>query len=171
MAGVSGSGSAPNRSSLAIFLSRLRVGRPPVVYEDGRQTRDFVSVHDLADAVLAALTAPSLTSAIINVGSGVPRRIGDVARDLARVGGVSAIEPTVTGQFRRGDVRHCVADITRARHVLGFAPRVRWEDGLAELVEAARVAPGADRFRQAEAELRGHALLSDRLGTPASGGS
>jgi len=69
----------------------------------------------------------------------------------------------VTGQFRRGDIRHCTADVTRARHRLGFVPRVAWEDGLRELLAWCRDAASADRFAQAQQELESRGLLSGRL--------
>jgi nucleoside-diphosphate-sugar epimerase len=78
---------------LAIFLARLLVGEPPVVYEDGLQSRDFVSVHDVARAVVQALEAPAVAGAVLNVASGRPRRIGDCARTLAALLG-SDVEPT-----------------------------------------------------------------------------
>ncbi len=155
--------SNPYTGVLAIFLSRLLAGQSPVIYEDGGQTRDFVSVHDGVDAVLAALESSEADGQVINIGSGVPRRIGDVARSLARIAGVPEIEPTVTGQFRRGDVRHCTADISRARQLMGFAPRVTWEEGLAELMQWSRGARAVDRFAQADQELRSRELLTERL--------
>jgi dTDP-L-rhamnose 4-epimerase len=160
----------PYTGVLAIFLSRLRAREPPIVYEDGAQTRDFVSVHDVAEAVHRALTVPGVEGTVFNIGSGLPRRIGDVAHRLARLAGVPSIEPTITGRFRHGDVRHCVADVQRARDVLGFAPRVTWDDGLAELVAAARAVPSRDGFAQADGELRDHALVSPRLDSMRAGG-
>jgi len=157
--------SNPYTGVLAIFLSRLLARQPPVVYEDGLQTRDFISVHDVVDAILAAMASSALDGEVINIGSGVPRPIGGVARTLATLARVPEIEPTITCQFRLGDVRHCTADLTRARQLLGFEPRVTWEEGLAELVRWCQEAFAADRFDQAEQELRARGLLSERLGS------
>jgi len=154
----------PYTGVLAIFLSRLAAGERPVVYEDGAQTRDFVSVHDVVAAMLTALATPAADGTVINVGSGTARRIVDVARTLARVAGREDIEPEATGQFRRGDVRHCTADLARAQRLLGFVPRVAWEDGLAELVAWAREADAADGFAQADHELRARGLVSGPIG-------
>ena len=154
----------PYTGVLAIFLSRLAAGERPVVYEDGAQTRDFVSVHDVVAAMLTALATPAADGTVINVGSGTARRIVDVARTLARVAGREDIEPEATGQFRRGDVRHCTADLARAQRLLGFVPRVAWEDGLAELVAWAREAEAADGFAQADHELRARGLVSGPIG-------
>lgn len=151
--------SNPYTGVLAIFLSRLLAGSQPVVYEDGNQTRDFVSVHDVVDAAMLAITHPEADGQVINIASGVPRRIADCAENLAALLGRGDIHPHVSGQFRKGDIRHCTADITKARRLLGYEPRVHWEDGLAELIEWARSAPSADRFEQAEQELRQRGLL------------
>jgi dTDP-L-rhamnose 4-epimerase len=155
--------SNPYTGVLAIFLSRLLAGQSPVVYEDGGQTRDFVSVHDVVDAILAAIESSAADGEVINIASGVSRRIKDVARTLAEVAGAPGIEPTITGQFRLGDVRHCAADTSRARQLLGFAPRVAWVKGLDELVRWCRGAISMDRFPQADQELRERGLLTERM--------
>ncbi|MGB7952017.1 MAG: NAD-dependent epimerase/dehydratase family protein [Candidatus Binatia bacterium] len=155
--------SNPYTGVLAIFLSRLLAGESPVVYEDGGQTRDFVSVHDVVDAILAAMESSAADGEVINIGSGVSRRIKDVARALAEVAGVPGIEPTITEQFRRGDVRHCAADTSRASKLLGFVPRVAWTKGLDELVQWCRGAISMDRFPQADQELRERGLLTERM--------
>ncbi|MFN8546107.1 MAG: NAD-dependent epimerase/dehydratase family protein [Candidatus Binatia bacterium] len=155
--------SNPYTGVLAIFLARLLAGERPVVYEDGGQTRDFISVHDVVGAVLAALDGPGADGTVVNVGSGNARCIGDVARALAQAAGRPEIVPEVTGAFRRGDVRHCTADATRARRLLGVTPRVTWEDGLAELVAWARGAATEDRFAVAADELRARGLVTERI--------
>jgi dTDP-L-rhamnose 4-epimerase len=149
----------PYTGVLAIFLARLLAGRAPVVYEDGRQSRDFVSVHDVAAAVATVIEHPGLAGEVINVATGESRRIADCARDLALCLG-TGIAPEISGSFRSGDVRHCIADITRARERLGYEPRVSWEAGLAELVEWARAAPSADHFQRAEGEMARRGLLT-----------
>jgi dTDP-L-rhamnose 4-epimerase len=153
--------SNPYTGVIAIFLSRLLAGQPPVVYEDGRQSRDFVSVHDVADTVVRALTASAADGEVVNLGSGISRHIGDIAVTLATLTGREDVVPEITGRFRRGDVRHCVADITRARERFGFAPKVAWEEGLAEVVAWARSAQAEDLSDRAERELREHDLLSN----------
>ena len=161
--------SNPYTGVLAIFLSRLLAGQPPVVYEDGGQTRDFVSVHDVVDAIVAAIESRAADGQVINIGSGIPRRIAEVAKMLATAAGVPSIEPIITGQFRRGDVRHCTADLSKAGQLLGFEPRVTWEKGLAELVQWCKVAYAMDRFDQADQELRTRGLLTERLGADKGG--
>jgi len=156
--------SNPYTGVLAIFLSRLLASQRPVVYEDGGQSRDFVSVHDVAEAMLCALETPAASGVVMNIGSGVARRIGDIARSLADLAGVPDIQPNITGQFRRGDVRHCTADLSRAERLLGFRPRVSWEAGLAELLAWSRGANTRDDFARADRELRERGLLSGRMG-------
>jgi dTDP-L-rhamnose 4-epimerase len=155
----------PYTGVLAIFLTRLLAGERPVVYEDGGQSRDFVSVHDVVSAMVAALGTDAADGQVVNVGSGVARAIADVGRTVAALVGRDDLAPDVTGQFRRGDVRHCTADATRLRTLLGCAPRVAWEDGLGELVAWARTAAAPDRFADAQRELEARGLVSGRLGT------
>lgn len=126
--------SNPYTGVVAIFSSRLLNGEPPLIYEDGLQQRDFVSVHDIVQALLLSADAPSAVGRVLNIGSGEPTTILDVARKLARVLGADA-EPEVTGRYRVGDVRHCTADISRAREVLGYEPRIAFDHGLEELLE------------------------------------
>ena len=101
----------------------------------------------------------------------MPRQIKDVARALAEVAGTPGIEPTITGQFRRGDVRHCAADTSRARQLLGFAPRVAWMNGLDELVRWCREAISMDRFPKADQELRERGLLTERMDSEGTTGT
>ncbi len=156
--------SNPYTGVIAIFLSRLLAGEPPVVYEDGGQSRDFVSVHDVVDAILAAVDTSGADGQVVNIGSGIPRSIAEIARTLARLSGREAIQPLITREYRRGDVRHCTADVTLARRLLGFEPKVTWEDGLGELIEWAKSSGSTDRFVEAERELRERGLLAG--GTP-----
>jgi len=155
--------SNPYTGVLAIFLARLLAGEQPVVYEDGGQSRDFISVHDVADTALRVLETDAADGQVMNLGSGEPRRIADIGRALATLTGREDLPPRVTGQFRRGDIRHCTADVSRARRRLGFVPRVPWEDGLRELLAWCRGAASADHFVRAQHELESRGLLSGRL--------
>ena len=115
----------------AIFLSALRRAEPPSVFEDGRQRRDFVHVRDVAAATVIALERHDHGIRSYNVGSGTPRTVGDMAAALSHAVGGAA--PTVTGQYRLGDVRHITADSTRIRSELGWEPRFEFDAGMAEL--------------------------------------
>ncbi len=156
----------PYTGVLAIFLSRLLQGSAPVVYEDGRQTRDFVSVHDVVRAVDAAITNPAAAGQVFNVGTGIGRPIVEIGRQLAQLVGREELAPAASGQFRTGDIRHCTADASRIRRVLGFTPAVDWEQSLIELLEWSRNAPATDGFAQAEGELRKFGLVSAAGGRP-----
>ena len=150
--------SNPYTGVLAIFASRLLNGRPPIVYEDGRQTRDFVSVHDVARACALALDAPDAPGRVINIGSGQRRSVLDVAHALAAVLGRGDIAPHVSGRYRAGDIRHCYADIARARQVLGYEPAVAFDEGLTALGAWVAQQAAQDRLEQAHGELDARGL-------------
>jgi dTDP-L-rhamnose 4-epimerase len=149
--------SNPYTGVLAIFASRLMNDRPPLIFEDGLQQRDFVSVEDVAEACCLALESDRAPGHALNVGSGRAYTIRDVAEMLSGILG-KAIEPDVCGKYRVGDIRHCFADITRAREVLGYRPRVMLEDGLAALAEWLEDQAADDRVATASQELAARGL-------------
>ena len=124
--------SNPYTGVAAIFASRLLNRRPPVVFEDGRQSRDFVHVTDIVAGVAAALEPERGDGEALNLGTGRATTVLDVAQTLARELSVDA-EPDVRESFRSGDIRHCIADIARARDLLRYEPRVMFPDGMREL--------------------------------------
>ena len=124
--------SNPYTGVLAIFASRLLNRKPPLIFEDGLQKRDFVSVHDVARACRLALEA-DLQDEALNIGSGENISILEIARRLAQVMHIKDIEPVVTGKYRVGDIRHCFADTGRAKRLLGYSPKISLMDGLSEL--------------------------------------
>lgn len=148
--------SNPYTGVLAIFASRCLNGNPPLIFEDGRQRRDFVSVHDVAQACRLSL-ATQRGGEVFNVGSGESRSVLDVANSVIDVL-QARVEPRVTGKCRWGDIRHCHADIDKARRLLGYQPRVSFEDGLRELAEWLSQAPALDQFMVANAELERRGL-------------
>lgn len=125
--------SNPYTGVAAIFSSRLLNGQPPLIYEDGEQRRDFVSVHDIVQALLLSAQEEAAVGKAFNVGSGQAVTVREVARTLASVMG-SEVEPEVTGKYRVGDIRNCYAEISLAREVLGYEPRVAFRAGMEELV-------------------------------------
>jgi len=128
----------PYAGVASIFRSSLAAGRAPRVYEDGRQLRDFVHVRDVAHANLAALTAPRLPGPFtaLNVASGQPRSILDMAAALCDAHGDGTRRPEVTGDYRLGDVRHVFARADLAAEVLGFAAREPFAAAIAEFADA-----------------------------------
>ncbi|MGV9867734.1 NAD-dependent epimerase/dehydratase family protein [Rhodococcus koreensis] len=124
----------PYSGVAAMFRSALENGEPPRVFEDGRQTRDFVHVHDVAAANVVAIEAALPGFSAFNVCSGQPITIGEVAATLARSYG--GPEPVVTGEYRPGDVRHIVADPRLARERLGFRAQIVPAEGIAAFAHA-----------------------------------
>jgi dTDP-L-rhamnose 4-epimerase len=124
--------SNPYTGVLAIFAARLLNDCRPLVFEDGEQRRDFVSVHDVARACALALGS-SVAHGVYNIGSGESHSVREVAAALShRLG--RELAPELTGRYRVGDIRHCFADIAAARTELGYAPEVAFAQGLEELV-------------------------------------
>ncbi|MCX6901552.1 MAG: GDP-mannose 4,6-dehydratase [Verrucomicrobia bacterium] len=149
--------SNPYTGVCAIFMSRIKNGNRPVVYEDGGQTRDFVSVHDIVQANLLAMEKESANGHVFNVGAGRPISVAEVARVLAKLFGV-VIEPEITGKFRKGDVRHCFPDVSKAGKLLGYKPAVSFDKGMRELIEWSREAEAKDKFEEAARELKKRGL-------------
>jgi dTDP-L-rhamnose 4-epimerase len=150
--------SNPYTGVLAIFASRLLNGKPPLVFEDGLQRRDFVSVYDVARACRLALERDGIAGRVVNVGSGHAYTILEIAGRMAEAVGRPGIEAEVVGKYRAGDIRHCFADVTLARELLGFEPRVRLEDGLSDLAGWLEGQTAVDRAAQAGAELAARGL-------------
>ena len=121
----------PYAGVAAIFLSALRRGEAPMVFEDGGQMRDFIHVRDIAAATVAACERHSSGVRAFNVGSGTPRTVGQMADALALA--MDGMAPVVTGKYRLGDVRHITADSSRLVDELGFRPSEDFKEGMREL--------------------------------------
>lgn len=126
--------SNPYTGVAAVFGSRLLNKQAPLVFEDGEQQRDFVSIHDIVHANLLAMERPESDGEVINIGSGTPIKIRRVADILAAALGKDTA-PVITQKYRAGDIRHCFADISKARRLLGYEPQVTHEEGFRELAE------------------------------------
>jgi dTDP-L-rhamnose 4-epimerase len=152
--------SNPYAGVAAIWLSRLLNDRQPMVFEDGGQLRDFVSIHDVVDCLTLMLETSGADYLPVNVGSGDTVTILEIARTLNRILGKS-IDPQITQTGRKFDIRHNTADIARARTALGFRPKVSLADGMSELVEWAKTTPDVanDFFDKALDELQQKGLL------------
>ncbi len=150
--------SNPYTGVLAIFASRLLNHKRPMIFEDGEQLRDFVSVYDVARACRLALEVDAAQDMVFNVGSGQATKVSDVARKLARVLGLS-IEPEITGKYRVGDIRHCFPDITRAQEILRYKPKVTLENGMRDLAGWLEQQTAHDRFHEMREELASRGLV------------
>jgi dTDP-L-rhamnose 4-epimerase len=150
--------SNPYTGVLAIFASRLLNNRPPLINEDGQQKRDFVSVYDVARACRLALETPDAAGHVFNVASGNQYTIRELGHRIARVLGKD-IEPEITGKYRAGDIRHCFADITKAREILKFQPLVALEEGLEDLAAWLEGQIAYDRVSESRNELAARGLM------------
>jgi dTDP-L-rhamnose 4-epimerase len=151
--------SNPYTGVLAIFASRLLNGNPPVVFEDGQQRRDFVSVHDVVQACCRALESPEAAGQVFNVGGGRSYTVHDIATRMANVLGKPHLQPEIIASYRAGDIRHCFADTSLAQNVLGYQPRVTLEEGLIELAAWLDGQTAIDRVAEARAELDRRGLI------------
>ena len=145
--------SNPYTGALAIFSAQILNGRSPIVFEDGLQQRDLVSVHDVARASVLAMSAPGVAGETINVGSGRATTIAELARRAAAMLDRPDLAPKITGEYRVGDIRHCFADITKARTLLGYEPRVTLESGLPDVRDWMRGERATDNVATAMSEL------------------
>jgi len=151
--------SNPYTGVLANFASRYLNNQPPLIFEDGLQQRDFVSVYDVVQACQLALEVPQAAGHVFNIGSGCTSTISEVAALMAHVLGTPHLTPCLTQTYRMGDIRHCFADITRAQAVLGYSPRVTLAEGLAEMVAWLAGQIANDYSAKASAELSKRGLM------------
>ena len=150
--------SNPYTGVCAIFSSRLLNDQPPVIFEDGQQSRDFVHVDDIVNANLLALETDRADYEALNIGTGRPTTVEEVSKLLAK--GLSKdIEPEIVGKYREGDIRHCVADISKAKRLLDYEPKVTLESGMDELLQWVAKQEADDKVNAATAELAAHSLV------------
>jgi dTDP-L-rhamnose 4-epimerase len=145
--------SNPYTGVLAIFASRILNGNRPLIFEDGLQQRDFVSVYDVARACRFAIETEVASGGVFNVGSGEAYTVLEIAEKVANVLGREDLSPEITGQYRVGDIRHCFADITHAREVMGYEPCHGLGEGMVELASWLEGQIAIDRVAEARAEL------------------
>jgi dTDP-L-rhamnose 4-epimerase len=151
--------SNPYTGVLAIFSSRLHNGQPPMIFEDGRQRRDFVHVEDVAQAFILALEHEKAPGGVFNVGSGEDRTVCEVAELVGKAMN-RPIAPEIAGKARIGDIRHCIADIAKIRQELGYSPRRDFQEGLAELAEWVAKQEAKDLVQEARKELEARGLVA-----------
>jgi len=150
--------SNPYTGVAAIFMSRIKSGKAPVIYEDGFQSRDFVSVHDIVSANIEVMKNEKADYQVFNVGSGRKITILGIAETLVKIFGKN-IKPEVLNKFRKGDIRHCFADISKITSILGWKPEVDMENGMRELIDWSYGVQARDNFDQANQILKAKGVL------------
>lgn len=150
--------SNPYTGVLAIFASRLMNDNPVLIFEDGNQKRDFVSVLDIARASRLAMETPEAAYEVFNIGSGRAYTINEIAGKLSEILKKEHITPEVWGKYRVGDIRHCFADISKASAILGYEPKVSLEQGLIELAGWLEGQTAEDKVTEARNELAARGL-------------
>ena len=151
----------PYTGIISIFYNRMRQGLPINIFEDGYESRDFVHVSDVVNALVSSITCKtSLQPVIANIGSGEATTVLDIAKLLAEISGID-IPIEVSGDYRIGDIRHCYADLECARHFLNFRPKITLYDGLSRFVDwASQQSVYKDESDRAMTELAEHGLSS-----------
>jgi dTDP-L-rhamnose 4-epimerase len=149
--------SNPYTGVAAIFASRFLSQSAPLVFEDGRQTRDFIDVRDIARGCELALDGSGADGCAVNLGTGRPTSVLDVATVLADGLGVD-LEAEVVGRYRAGDIRHCYADPRLAEELLGFKAEIAFEDGMRDLLAWLRGQEAVDRVDSALEALEARGL-------------
>lgn len=150
--------SNPYTGVSAIFISRLKNGREAVCYEDGMQSRDFVSVHDVVRAFILALEKDEANGNVINIGSGKATSIKEIAMIIAKTLGKEDLVK-ISGEYRKNDTKHCYANTSKAKRILGWVPEVSLEDGFKELIKWGETEKAVDSFSTAENILKQKGLL------------
>jgi dTDP-L-rhamnose 4-epimerase len=142
----------------AIFCSRYLNRKPPVVFEDGEQSRDFTHVSDIVQANLLALEKEEANYEMFNVGTGRIMSINEMG-NMLRERLAPDIEMEVLGRYRSGDIRHCYADISKIQQKLGYAPKVMFKDGVNELINWVSTQQAEDLVEKAKAQLDQRSLV------------
>lgn len=145
--------SNPYTGVLAIFATRLLNDNPPLIYEDGGQKRDFVNVQDVTQACRLAMETPVAAGEVFNVGSGNAYTVWEIAERMATTLHKPHLTPQLVGKYRVGDIRHCFADITKARQILGYSPSITLDDGMAEYATWLQDQIAVDHVASANQEL------------------
>ena len=154
--------SNPYTGVCAIFSSRIKNNNAPLIFEDGPQSRDFVSVHDIVEANILAMESSNANYEVFNVGTGEITNILRIAQVLIKLHNKDKeLEPVIMNKYRAGDIRHCFADISKIKNKLGYKPQVDFEEGMKELVEWGEKEEAVDKFAEAHEELLRRGLVEE----------
>ncbi len=152
--------SNPYTGVAAIFSSRIKNGNAPLIYEDGKQARDFINVRDLVEAKLFLLEEPRSNLEVYNICTGTPTSVRQIADLLLKLNGREDLVPEVVHRFRSGDIRHCYGDPAKLAE-LGWEARISLEDGMRELVEWSAEQDAKDEVERAHRELVERGLIKE----------
>jgi len=145
--------SNPYTGVAAIFSSRILNDNPPCIFEDGLQSRDFIHISDIVRANLLAMQNKKADYEVFNVGTGRPLSVLDIAQGL--IGELkSSVDIDIVRKYRVGDIRHCYANVSKIQKKLGFKPRLKFEEGISDLVEWVKRQKAVDQFWQSQRELK-----------------
>ena len=151
--------SNPYTGVAAIFQSNLKNNNPPIVYEDGLQSRDFIDVRDVVAANLLVMESKKANYEMFNVGTGNQITVLDIAHTLARLYGKDIL-PKIENKFRQGDIRHCYPDISKIKKI-GFNPKITFEQGMKDLVGWGKTQDAVDLSQKALDELKSRKLVEE----------
>lgn len=149
--------SNPYNGVAAIFLSRVKNNKVPLINEDGLQTRDFVHINDITRACELVLEDDRANFEVFNVGSGTPTSVTEVARVVLSLC-QSPLKPEITGKFRTFDVRHCYADTRKLKKLVGWEPEISFAQGMQGVYEWSKSEIAVDKVDQAMQELEERGL-------------
>lgn len=149
--------SNPYTGVCAIFSSRIKNNNNPIIFEDGWQSRDFISVHDIVQANILVMNKNSADYEVFNVGTGKTISISEVAEILIGLYGKN-LRPEIVNKYRSGDIRHCYADVSKMSKI-GFEPEIELAQGMEELVKWGEKVEANDKFEQAQEELKKRGLV------------
>ena len=151
--------SNPYTGILSIFSTRILNNNPINIFEDGKESRDFVFIDDVVNATILAIQDNKLKSYSFNVGSGVSTTVQTVAESLKKLY-QSNVDINVSGNYRLGDIRHNKADISKIKKYLGFIPKVSFEDGLKQFVNWVKEQEvNSDNYEQSINEMKDKGLM------------
>ncbi|OLS15573.1 MAG: NAD-dependent epimerase/dehydratase [Promethearchaeota archaeon CR_4] len=152
--------SNPYTGVFAIFASRVLAGQSPVIFEDGQQTRDFVHVFDICQGLIRTMESTAVNYEVLNIGTGMPTKITEVASSILEHF-KSTKKPEITSKFRKGDIRHCYADISKARELIGYSPEYTFKDGILMFLSwvEQHIPTASDKFELSKEELKKRGLL------------
>jgi dTDP-L-rhamnose 4-epimerase len=144
--------SNPYTGVAAIFLSRVKNNQPPLVFEDGKQSRDFIYVSDLVDANVRAMKNKEADYGFFNLGTGNPHSILEIADTIIFLCHKN-LKPVILNKFRAGDIRHCYANTEKMESMLEFRPKITFQEGMKKLILWSENEKAVDLTRKAQSEL------------------